>query len=103
MGDQVKLPGLEPVVLPRAMREPPKLGSRAAPGDCVGALCASRIPGTQREAVRSAAIMAARAELLPGLARVPGLVDSLRAAEGSRDAAAAAGAAEVLGALRPHL
>ena len=69
----------------------------------VGALCASRIPGTQREAVRSAAIMAARAELLPGLARVPGLVDSLRAAESSRDAAAAAGAAEVLGALRPHL
>ena len=41
MGDEVKLPGLEPVVLPRAMREPPKLGSRAAPGDCVGALCAS--------------------------------------------------------------
>ena len=41
MGDDVKLPGLEPVVLPRAMREPPKLGSRAAPGDCVGALCAS--------------------------------------------------------------
>ena len=69
----------------------------------VGALCASRIPGTQREAVRSAAIMAARAELLPGLARVPGLVDALRAAENSRDAAAAAGAAEVLGALRPHL
>jgi len=65
----------------------------------VGRLCASRLPGTQREAVRAMEILADKAPLRPQLARIEEIVTGLRAAQGSRDAAAAKGASETLALL----
>ncbi len=62
----------------------------------VGRMCGSRLPGTQREAVRAMLLLTDRPELRPQLASVSDVSDGLRAAAASRDAAAAAGAAEAL-------
>lgn len=62
--------------------------------------CASRIPGIQREGLRSMQLVAARSDLAPRLAQVDGLKEALRAAATSRDAACAQSAAELIEVLK---
>lgn len=65
----------------------------------VGRLCASRVPGTQRQAVHAMEILADRPQLRPQLAALSDIVSGLRSACGSRDSVAAQGAKDTLGIL----
>lgn len=62
--------------------------------------CAHRIPGIQREGLRSMQLVAARLELAPRLAQLDGLKDALRAAATSRDDACAQAATELMEVLQ---
>ena len=60
-----------------------------------GLLCASRVPGTQREGLRALALLAERADLRGRLSAVDEISTGLEAARSSRDAAVAQQAADL--------